>query len=173
MAVIDSCSIPLLPEVLMIALVLRFPVRLLFYVAVTTAGAVAGSLILFALARHWGGSWVERQLPQRRHDRIKNWFDRYELAAVALPALLPPPMPFKLFVVGAGLFEMSYPHFSFSLAIGRGLRYLLEAWLALRYGARALMYMRSHPLPVLLLAAALLFAGCWYGRRSARAALRG
>lgn len=166
MAVLDSCSIPLLPEMLMVALVLHHPARLLFYVGVTTAGAVVGSLLLFALARHWGGAWVEHHLPPRRFHRIQRWFDRYELIAIALPALLPPPMPFKLFVIGAGLFEMSYAHFSVSLAVGRGLRYLLEAWLALRYGARALSYLRDHPLTVLLLAAALLAVGWWFGRRS-------
>ncbi len=170
MAAIDSSSLPLLPEVLLIALVLRHPERLFWYAGVTTAGALAGSLILFALARHWGGAWIERQMPPRRYRRIQRWFDRYELVAVGLPMLLPPPMPVKLFVIGAGLFDMSYVRFSLSTAIGRGLRYLLEAWLAVRYGASALAYLRRHPFIILLIAAALLLAGIAYGRRRRAAA---
>ncbi len=165
MAFIDSCSLPMLPEVLMIALVLHHPFRLPWYALVATAGSTAGSVLLFALVRHWGGPWTEHHLPGEKFQRMHRWFERHEVLAVALPAVLPPPLPFKIFIVGAGVFEMSYPHFSASMAAGRGLRYFLEAWLALRFGAQVLAVLRHHPVSVLLVSCALLGLGYGLGRR--------
>ena len=52
-------------------------------------------------------------------------------------SLLPPPFPFKLFVVSAGVFRFSVTRFLIAIVVGRGFRFLLEGYFAVRYGAQA------------------------------------
>lgn len=145
MSIEDSAGIALIPDLLMIELTLHHPQRMLWYILITVAGTTVGSLILFFIARKLGEAWVEKRMPAARFHGIHAWFERNELLAVAVPAATPPPLPFKLFVLVAGLFEMSWAHFSGAMAAGRFVRYWIEAWLALRYGPSALKFFGLHP----------------------------
>lgn len=164
LSVIDSSSIPLTPDFALILLSHAHPQRLPIYVSAVTLGSTAGSLILFALARHWGGPWLERHMKHRKFQRIHRRLEEYDVMAVAVPAMLPPPAPFKLFVLAAGMFEVSYAHFIFWITIGRGTRYLIEAWLAVRYGTRAMNFLREHVFAALALVGAFLLLGYAIGR---------
>lgn len=164
MAIEDSAAVALLPELLMIELILHHPAGLLWYVTITVAGSILGSLIPFFIARKLGQAWVEKRMPARQFRRIRSWFERNELMAVAVPSLLPPPVPYKLFVLVAGLFKMPWPHFVAAMAAGRYVRYLIEAWLGLVFGPRILRYGLHHPTMVLVAAVVLLAAAYAYGR---------
>ena len=164
MSIEDSAGIALVPEILMIGLTLRHPHRMFEYIVITVAGTILGSLILFFIARSLGRHWVEKRMPPERFRSIHAWFEKNELVAVAVPALAPPPVPFKLFVLVAGLFEMPWTHFAAAMAAGRFVRYFLEAWLALRYGTAALAFFGRHPIWIALVIAALFVAAFFVGR---------
>ena len=86
-------------------------------------------------------------------------FQRYGVMAVLIPSLLPPPAPFKVFVLLAGMAEISATKFVVAIAIGRGLRYSIEGVLALWYGDRAMEFIAANGRPVALALVALLAAG--------------
>jgi uncharacterized membrane protein YdjX (TVP38/TMEM64 family) len=168
MAIEDSAAVALLPELLMIELTIHNPSGLFWYVSITVAGAILGSLIPFLIARKLGREWVQRKMPPRQFTRIHAWFEHNEMMAVTVPSILPPPVPFKLFVLVAGLFEMTWLHFVAAMAVGRYIRYLLEAWLGLIFGPEVLRYGLHHPLFLLLAAILLALGAYFYGRRKAR-----
>ncbi len=168
MAIEDSAAVALLPELLMIELTIHNPSGLFWYVSITVAGAILGSLIPFLIARKLGREWVQKKMPARQFARIHTWFERNEVMAVAVPSILPPPVPFKLFVLVAGLFEMTWLHFVAAMAAGRYVRYLLEAWLGLIFGPKILRYGLHHPVLLLLVALLLAVGAYLYGRRKAR-----
>lgn len=170
MSIEDSAGIALVPEILMVDLTLHHPHRMFEYILITVAGTVIGSLILFFIARELGLHWVGKHMSPERFHRIHRWFERNELLAVAVPAVAPPPVPFKLFVLVAGLFEMSWLHFIGAMAAARFVRYYLEAWLALRYGPQAAHFFQRHP-EVLAAVIVALFIGAfligrWRERRN-------
>jgi membrane protein YqaA with SNARE-associated domain len=170
LSVIDASSIPTLPEIVMIRLALQHPHSLLGYVLIATAGSTLGTLIVFGIARHFGGPWIEKKMSHARFQRIHNTVEQYDVFAVAIPAMLPPPTPFKLFVIAAGFFEIPWLDFTVSMFIGRGVRYFVVAYLAVHYGAEALNYVRHHLWVVAALAIALIALGYWMGERRRHAA---
>ena len=172
--VIESCSIPIPLELLLIPLVVSRPERMLPYVLLATAASVLGSLVIFALARKLGSGWVERRLPEPVYRRVHRAVENYDVLAIGLPALLPPFCPFMAFVMVAGLFRMSWTGFTVPMFIGRSIRYYVEVWLAIHYGSRALTAVVQHPVTVMAAVAAVLAvavaAGRWRATRLASAA---
>lgn len=171
---IESCSIPIPLELLLIPLVVSRPERILPYVLLATAASVLGSLVIFALARKLGSGWVERRLPERVYRRVHRAVESYDVLAIGVPAMLPPFFPFMAFVMVAGLFRMSWTGFTVPMFIGRSIRYYVEVWLALRYGSRALTFLGQHPVSAVAVLAAVLAvaaaAGHWRATRMADAA---
>jgi membrane protein YqaA with SNARE-associated domain len=159
-AVIDAASFPL-PEVndiLVVLMVTRTPSMLPYYVAMATAGSVVGCLVVYYLGRKGGEALLRRQFKSGRVERAISLFREYGLAAVVVPAMLPPPVPLKLFVLAAGMSGMTARQLAASIAIGRGLRYLIEGILAYYYGAAALTYVRAHGAEAALAAGAVTMA---------------
>jgi membrane protein DedA with SNARE-associated domain len=74
---------------------------------------------------------------EKKRARVKNLIERYDMMAVLVATLLPPPFPFKLFVVTAGVFRFSLVRFMIAIIAGRAFRFLLEGYFAVRYGAEA------------------------------------
>jgi membrane protein YqaA with SNARE-associated domain len=163
-------SLPELNDILLVYMVAHHPTRVLYYAAMLTAGSVAGCLVVFYIGRKGGEALLRKRFKSDRVDRTMKTFRRYGVAAVIVPSMLPPPMPFKLFVLAAGVSGMSAGTFSWSVAVGRGLRYLIEGMLAYYYGAAALDYLRAHgqevALGLALVSAALLAIYYWRRRRS-------
>jgi membrane protein YqaA with SNARE-associated domain len=163
-AVMDSSSIPFPPDFILVLLAMQNPHGLVLYTLVAAAGSTVGSVIVFAIARHWGGPWVERHMAHRRFKTIQRRLEEYDVLAVAVPALLPPPVPLKMFIVAAGVFEISYGQFALWTFIGRAVRYFIEAWLALRYGSNAIYFFKQHYLISGGIVLAFLVAGLIVGR---------
>jgi membrane protein YqaA with SNARE-associated domain len=162
-------SLPEINDVLIVYMVTKHPSFLLYYAAMATAGSIAGSLVVFYLGRKGGEALLRRQFKGDQVERVLRTFRRYGVAAVIVPSMLPPPVPFKLFVLGAGVAGMSAGSLSWAVGVGRGLRYILEGVLAYYYGEAAIEYLRRHGTEVALwggaLAAACLIAYYWRRQR--------
>lgn len=137
-ALLDSTFVPLpsSADALMILLSTTNPSWMVLYAFMATAGSALGCLILYLISRR-AGTRALRRFSEAKQARVKNWIERYDALAVLVATLLPPPFPFKLFVVTAGVFRFSLLRFMLAIICGRAFRFLLEGYLAVRYGAGA------------------------------------
>jgi membrane protein YqaA with SNARE-associated domain len=165
LAFLDSSflSLPEVVDLLMVGLVARYPERLVWYASMPTLGSIAGSYVIYALARRGGEAFLRRRLHERHVERAFAVIRKYGLLAVAIPSILPPPMPFKIFVLAAGAAGVRRIDFLIAISIGRGARYFLEALLAAWYGEAALSLIARHatPISIAVAVAALAGAGVW------------
>jgi membrane protein YqaA with SNARE-associated domain len=159
-ALLDSALIPLPggPDAVMLLLSTQSPARMPLYALGATAGSVVGCLILYYISKRAGRRALEKFSDEKRA-RVKELVDRYDVLSVLVASLLPPPFPFKLFVITAGVFRLSVPRFAIAVAVGRAFRFFLEGYLAVRYGEQAKeLLARNYPvigigLAVLIVAA--------------------
>lgn len=155
---IDAASIPLPggPDVVVMALSHANHSMMPLYVLAAVVGSTAGSLVLYFAARK-GGEAVLRKFSPEKRARVEDLLDRYDILAMLLASVLPPPFPFKLFVLSAGAFKMQLWRFVAALVAGRGFRFLLEGWLAVKYGEQATdMFKHHYPKIGLGIAAAII-----------------
>ena len=160
-AFLDSSFLPLpgITDVLLVITVTRNPSAMLWYVAMTVAGSVAGCLALHYLGRKGGEALVRRKFTGEKVERAMAALQRNGVMAVLVPCLLPPPAPFKIFILLAGVVGISATRLVVAIGIGRGVRYLALGILAVRYGDRAMAYMREHGTAVSLEALSVLVIG--------------
>ena len=165
-------SLPEVNDILIVYMVTKSPSYLVYYAAMATAGSIGGSLVVYYLGRKGGEALLRRQFSSGQVDRMQARFGRYGMAAVVVPAMLPPPVPLKLFVLGAGVAGMPAGRFAWAIGIGRGVRYLVEGMLAYYYGAAAFEYIKAHGSQVALWGgvASLAVAAAYYWRRQRRRA---
>lgn len=159
-AAIDSSFIPL-PEavdLLLIYMIVQHPHRMILYASAATLGSIVGCLVLYYIGKK-GEQWVARRFSQAKIDKAMAAFQRYGIMTVLIPSLLPPPAPFKIFVLLAGIAGISVQRFVIAIAIGRGIRYFGEGLLALYFGEQAIEYLRANSQFVGLLLAGILAAG--------------
>jgi membrane protein YqaA with SNARE-associated domain len=120
----------------MLLLTTARPRWMLFYAAMATAGSTLGCLVLYFISRRAGSRALNR-FSVAKQKRVKELIDRYDLVAVLVATLMPPPFPFKLFVVSAGVFRFSLARFVTAIFFGRGVRFLLVGYFAVRFGDQA------------------------------------
>ena len=137
-ALLDSALIPLPggPDAVMLLLSTQSPARMPLYALGATAGSVLGCVILYYISKRAGRRALEKFPPQKQA-RVKELVDRYDVLSVLVASVLPPPFPFKLFVITAGVFRLSLVRFAAAVAVGRAFRFFLEGYLAVRYGEQA------------------------------------
>jgi membrane protein YqaA with SNARE-associated domain len=137
-ALLDSTFVPLpsSADALMIVLSTAHPSWMLLYAFMATAGSTVGCLILYLVSRRAGARALGR-FSERKQQRVRYLIERYDMIAVLVATLLPPPFPFKLFVITAGVFRFSLLRFMLAIVGGRAFRFVLEGYLAVRYGAEA------------------------------------
>ncbi len=137
-ALLDSTFVPLpsSADALMIVLSTAHPSWMLLYAFMATAGSALGCWILYLISRRAGARALNR-FSERKQQRVRHLIERYDMIAVLVATLLPPPFPFKLFVVTAGVFRFSLLRFMLAIIAGRAFRFLLEGYFAVRYGAQA------------------------------------
>lgn len=151
-------SLPEINDLLLIWMVTQHKSLMAYYAACATAGSVAGCLVLYYVGRK-GDQWISRRFNAARVERVLATFQRYGVMAVLIPSLLPPPAPFKIFVLLAGVAGISVGRFTAAIAIGRGIRYFGEGLLALRYGDQAIEFLHANGRTVSLALIALLALG--------------
>ncbi len=104
-----------------------------YYVLMTTFGSVCGCSVLYSVGRR-GGKFMETRLKGEKAEEMKAMYRRWGTWSVLIPSILPPPTPFKVFVLSAGLFRIPFPKFFLSVVIGRSIRYFMWGILAVLYG---------------------------------------
>ncbi len=171
-AFLDSSflSFPEVNDLLIIFMTTQHPERMPYYALMTTLGSIGGCLVLYGVARKGGEAFLRRRFHASHLERSMATFRRYGLLAILVPSLLPPPTPFKVFVLAAGVSHVRLPHFIMAIAIGRGTRYFGEGLLALYYGDAAADFLQRNAKTVgLWLALAVLVIGVlwivWKRRR--------
>ena len=137
-ALLDSTFVPLpsSADALMILLSTTYPSWMVLYAFMATAGSAIGCWILYLISRR-AGTRALNKFSEAKQRRVKHWIERYDAASVLVATLLPPPFPFKLFVITAGVFRFSLLRFMIAVIVGRAFRFLLEGYFAVRYGAQA------------------------------------
>ena len=159
-ALLDSSfvSLPEVVDILLIWMTTQHKSRMVLYAASATIGSVVGCLMLYAVGRK-GDQFIQRRFSPARVERALGAFRRFGLMAVLIPSLLPPPMPFKIFVLLAGAADISTGRFAMAIGIGRGIRYFGEGLLAVWYGDAALKFLEDNGRTVSLWLAGILVAG--------------
>ena len=156
LALTDSLFLPLptVNDLVLIDLCFTSPLRMPYYAGMATLGSLSGSLILYFLGRK-GGEAAFHARAGKRAVKIRHWVERRGFVSMIIAAMLPPPLPFKIFVLAAGAFRMPVRQFIVALLIARAGRFYGEGYLAVRYGEQAVQFMIQHKVEV---TAALLAA---------------
>jgi membrane protein YqaA with SNARE-associated domain len=170
-AFLDSSflSLPEVNDILVVWMVTQHKDRLVYYASMATLGSIVGCFTLYWLAWKGGEAFVRKRFKSDSVERGMAAVRRYGLLALLVPAILPPPAPFKVFVILAGVVRIRPLSFALAIGIGRGFRYFAEGLLAVWYGEMALRYVDEHGNHVALAMAALVLAGglavVWWRRR--------
>jgi membrane protein YqaA with SNARE-associated domain len=159
-SLIDSALIPLPtgPDLSLIVLSTLSPAWMPVYVLFATLGSAIGSTFLYTAARQAGLRALRGVKPERR-GRVEGLLGRYDLLAIIVPAILPPPFPFKLFVLSAGAFKLKIGRFMTAIVIGRAIRFLIEGILAIELGKDADVIIRRQGIKVLVIVAIVFLIG--------------
>ena len=116
---------------------------MLYFVGMTVLGSVAGCILLYVAGRQ-GRGFFKRRISGEKIEKFRNTYQKWGLWSVMVPAFLPPPTPFKVFVFSAGLFKVPFGRFVFAVACGRTVRYLIWGSLAVMYGEPVRRFMEDH-----------------------------
>lgn len=157
-AFLDSSflSLPQVGDALIVALTIQHPERWMLYSGATAVGSTLGCLVLYFIARKGGEAFLRRRFTPEQIEKGFGVFRRYGLLAVVVPAFLPPPTPFKIFVLLAGVAGVGPGAFTFGILLGRSFRFGLEGWLAYKYGPQATQYIKDNLATVSLIAAGVV-----------------
>jgi len=165
-------SFPMINDLLVISMVTARKSFLLYYVLMATAGSVTGCVALYFVAKKGGEAFIVKRFKPSHVEGAKNLLQKYGVLVVVVPALLPPPAPFKIFVLLAGVAGLPLWQFAVGIFIARFIRYGGEGLLAVYYGEAAGAYLQTHAKEAGLWLAglALMLGGAWvaWQRRQAR-----
>lgn len=169
-AFLDSSflSLPQINDLLVVLMVIREKAWMPYYAVMATLGSIAGCYVIYYLAEKGGEAFLRKRLKAGHIDRALALYRRHGILALMVPALLPPPAPFKLFVLLAGVAEVRPLRFVLAVGLARGMRYLAIGILAIWYGDFAMELMRTRGREVGLWSAAIIVAaalGWWFWHR--------
>jgi membrane protein YqaA with SNARE-associated domain len=134
LAVIDSAAIPVPIDALLIDFVANDHRRFLLYCFMAALGSAVGSLLPYYLGRAGGELFLLKRINRQRYEQMRDRFEKQEFLAIMVPAMMPPPMPVKLFEFAAGVFEMKPLWFFSAIMVGKFLRFLIWAIITITYG---------------------------------------
>ena len=160
-AFLDSSflSLPEINDLLVVMLVIEHKARMPYYALMATLGSVTGCLVLYGLGRRGGEALVRRRFGGPRMARALAVSKRYGVLAIAVPAVLPPPAPFKIFVLLAGVAAVPLWQFATTIALARGFRYFAVGALSVRYGDDAIAFIEANGRAVALVLVGLIVGG--------------
>jgi membrane protein YqaA with SNARE-associated domain len=172
-AFLDSSflSLPEIADILVVYMVTQHKERMLLYVGATLFGSLSGCLIMYYIGLKGGEALVNKRFAGGSVQRARSALQRHGIMTVLIPAILPPPAPFKIFVLLAGAAGIRVGQFTMAILIGRGARYLLLGLLAVRYGDRTMTYVEEHAVMVSLVTVGVLAVGfaayLWWSKAQA------
>jgi membrane protein YqaA with SNARE-associated domain len=152
-------SLPEATDLLLIWMVIQHKSRMVLYASTAVVGSVVGCLALYYVGRKGGDALVRSRFKSGNVDRALATIQKYGVLAVLIPCLLPPPAPFKIFIILAGIAGINVVQFALAIAIGRTIRYFAEGFLAIRYGDQAMDYIHTNGKAVSLGLVGLIVAG--------------
>ncbi len=145
LAIVDSAAIPVPIDALVIDYVAHDHARAVLYVFLAAIGSALGSLVPYYIGRAGGELFLLKRINRQRYERLRDRFEKQEFLAIMIPAMMPPPMPVKLFEFAAGVFEMKPLAFFLAIAVGKFLRFLVWAIITIVYGP-TLIHTLTHSL---------------------------
>jgi membrane protein YqaA with SNARE-associated domain len=148
-------SLPEINDYLVVGRCFRQPSAVFYFPLFAAIGSVVGCNILYSIVRRGGQAVLRKRFPVASIKKVERAYERFGFFAIAIPAVLPPPLPFKIFVATAGALE--YPRWKFLLTvmIARSLRYYVEGILAVFYGRRVLLFLRDNGIVIVSIVATL------------------
>lgn len=160
-AFLDSSflSFPQANDLLIVLMVAKAPGWMTYYATLATLGSLAGCIAIYEVARRGGQAFLARRVKPERVEWGVRLFERYGVLAVLVPSVLPPPAPFKLFVLLAGVARMPRWQFALSILAGRGFRYFGIGLLTVWYGEEAMAFLREHGRLVFRVTALVIVGG--------------
>src|SRR6188474_2571937 len=152
-------SLPEINDYLVVGRCYKDHTAAFYFPLFAATGSVLGCNLLYTIIRRGGQAVLRKRFPLQSIKRVEQAYERFGFFAIAIPAILPPPLPFKIFVATAGALE--YPRWKFLLTvmIARSLRYYVEGILAVYYGRRVLLFMKDNGLVIVSIVATLLLIG--------------
>ncbi len=168
-AAMDGAFVGLPMDAVVAGYVYQDPKRFFWYALMASVGSALGSIVIYGIGYKGGEELLRKRIPAHRFEKIHSAFDKHPFWSLMLPAMLPPPTPFKLFVLAAAVSEMSFWRFLLAIFSGRMVRFLLLALLTLKFGPQVVhlfgQLFLKHYYVVMLVAAAALVA--WLMKRRA------
>jgi membrane protein YqaA with SNARE-associated domain len=167
-------SLPEINDYLVVARCYTHPRAVFFFPLFASTGSVLGCLLLYTILQRGGLAVLHRRFKLEHVQRVERVYARFGIFALAIPALLPPPMPFKIFVATAGALQFPRRRFLFTILIARSIRYYTEGVLAVFYGERVLRFIRDNGLIIVTIVGglALLALAVYLISNRGRAAVR-
>jgi membrane protein YqaA with SNARE-associated domain len=152
-------SLPEINDYLVVGRCYKYPSAAFYFPLFAAIGSVIGCNILYTIVRRGGQAVLRRRFPLASIKRVERAYERFGFLAIGIPAILPPPLPFKIFVATAGALE--YPRWKFLLTvmIARSFRYYVEGILAVFYGRRVLLFMKDNGLVILSIVGSVVLIG--------------
>jgi len=165
LGLIDNSVIPLpgSTDIVTILLAAHHRQPWFYYTIMATAGAIIGGYLTYRMARKGGKETLEKRFSKKKTARVYAIFERWGFAAVAIPALLPPPFPIVPMLLAAGAMQYPTRKFLTALAVGRGLRFTILAYLGFHYGRHIVKFFAQYYWPVLIALIVFSVAGGLYG----------
>jgi membrane protein YqaA with SNARE-associated domain len=163
MAIIESIFFPIPPDTMLLPLVLLEPRRGLLFAGLTTVGSVAGAMFGYFLG-HWGGRpLLEKLVSQDKLEQVAILYRRYEFWAIGIAGFTP--IPYKVFTISAGAFQLHFGSFLLASLISRGARFFLEAGLVMLYGQEVIGFIDRYFnfLTLVLVGIVVLIWLSWFG----------
>ena len=155
---LDSAMIPMPQGVdaLLIAQAIADPASAYLGAGLAVLGSLAGSLILYFVARRGGRAVLERKTSAAGIDKMRRRIEKFDALVLLPPTMIPLPLPMKIFVMAAGVFEMKLPRFIAVILFARIVRYFGEAFIAIRYREETTAFLKEHVLAGVLLGVVLI-----------------
>jgi membrane protein YqaA with SNARE-associated domain len=152
-------SLPEINDYLVVARCYSDPKSVFYFPLFAALGSVLGCTLLYTIMRRGGQAVMRRRFKPENIARVERAYARFGFLALAIPALLPPPMPFKIFVATAGALEYPRWRFMLTIMIARSARYIIEGTLAVFYGEQVIEFLRDRGLLILSVVVGLLLVG--------------
>ena len=169
MAALDASFMGLPMDPVVAGYVYQDPGRFLWYVLMASVGSALGSIVIYVIGYKGGEELLRKRIPPERFEKIHKAFDKHPFWSLMFPAMLPPPTPFKLFVLAAAVSEMGFVRFLLAIFSGRIVRFLVLSLLTIKFGPDVVRLVgaafREHLYLILLIAAAGVVA--WLMRNRA------
>jgi len=148
-------SLPEVNDYLVVARCYTHPRAVFFFPMFAAIGSVLGCSLLYTILSRGGRAVLHRKFRVEHIERVERWYARFGVLALAVPALLPPPMPFKIFVATAGALQFPRRKFLLTILLSRSLRYYVEGTLAVFYGERVLRFSKDNGIVIISVVACL------------------